>query len=234
MFMLCAALPVLAVMNPNPHMVSIDADYAIGTAFEDTFTALERIETTAAAGTATKTISDSGTIRISRLPDDGRFLVSRAIGSYVERTQDRSGTTSRRRTVNAKSEFDSLGYAKERSGDPAELVPIFPGRPVGVGAIWNVSSSVRSAYGGGVAHYTYRVASIRRAPNGHTLATLGMRLRAALNRNSASLSGSGTIVWDCTVHQRTFSTTTLVYRARLNGRVVFDSQYEEDSLRLMH
>lgn len=234
----CALLPVLAAAMPagsdatqvtrGAQTVSIDAAYPIGTAFENTF---EAVETVSSTGAEAKTTTDKGTIRISRLPDAGHFLVSRATGSYIERTQDGTRSTSRRLTINATSEFDSLGYAKTRGADPAELIPIFPGKPVEAGSVWRVSSRVKSSYGAGVAYYAYRVASIRRASNGHTLAAFTVHLSASLNRGSASLHGTGHIVWDCTEHERASSKTTLVYRVHTSGRTIIDTQSEHDSFR---
>lgn len=233
--LLLAAAALLGAASPA--RVTIDARYPIGHSFENHFVATEQIRASGdlAKAVKSKTIVDRGTIRITRLPNDGRFLVSKARGTYVERTVLPGGAqTTRPQKLRSTSEFDALGYAKNGAGDPADLIPIFPGKAVAAGAMWRVRSKVKTAYGAGIASYRYRVRSITRAKNGDVLATFSVAMTADFRPNPSlrarSISGTaeGTIVWNSTEHERSSSRTSILYTVRSRAGSLTDLSAEQD------
>lgn len=228
---------MLLAMAAVPHAVVIDARYSLHASFRDTFVSTETVLTSGPISRTypQQTTIDRGAIRIWRLPDDGRFLVSRAQGAYLETIQHGGVRSASKKTFNATSEFDALGYAKNGAAGIADLIPIFPGRPVRLNDAWRVSSRISSPYGDGTAAYVYRVNKIWRASSGHVLARFTVQAHALLKPGAklrmaqAHAAVSGYIVWDCTEHERAFSHTHVIYEVHGRAGSSTDEQTEDDS-----
>lgn len=162
--------------------VRIDGDYPPGRVFLATF---RSIETTTLRGRVAKnfvagTVLTAGTIRIWQSAHEGLYRVSHAKGSYREthRSGGSPGKTVTKQLA-ATSEFDKLGYPKPAGADPANLIPIFPGREVRAGDTWTPVAEVSSQYGSGVARYHYRLERIETRPSNHQIALVSMTVHDA-------------------------------------------------------
>ncbi len=226
----------LVAAAPGPS-VRIDGAYGLGVVFENRFHAVETVSThgTVPSSFQAGTTTDDGDIRIWHLPNDGKFIVSRAEGSYTESVKDARGQRSSRKALKGTSEFDALGYAKSRADDAADLIPIFPEQMMSAGGAWHVHALVEGPFGKGNATYDYHVLTVTKDQRGHDIATFSLALSAALTPPktlagwSSKLAGSGLIVWDCTEHQRVHSKTQLSYTAAHGSDTLSDVQNETDN-----
>ena len=151
---------------------------------------------------------------------DGRFRIYQSKGKIE--VHEAGGGKTQTKTVQAggRIEFDELGYPKRTPSDPADLIPIFPSRPVAAGDHWTATEQVTEPLGTGEALYTYTVQSISLAENHHILASIQFTISGDLTPSGglqgwvSSLTGSGRLDWDCMEHQRTAGSYRIVYAAR--------------------
>lgn len=216
--------------------VHIDGDYPQGRVFLATFRSIETITVrgqvpkTFVAGTTLT----AGSVRIWHGANDGSYRVSHAKGSYAE-TRRLSGAQDKIATkqVAATSEFDKLGYPKRTGADPSNLIPIFPGHEVHVGDVWTPVASVSGDFGRGLARYYYRLDRIETTPRNHKIAVLSMTVEGHLAVKQPAewktfLSGNARIRWDCTLHQRQSSRTSLRYVMERGQNRIIDDATETD------
>lgn len=236
--MVLRVFAAILTLSPISGTVPIDGDYPRGVIFVARFYSVETITVRGYAPKAIKAgrTTQEGAVRIWHGAPNGRYLVSHARGSYVEKTErERGRKTAVQKLVDSTSEFDRLGYSKSGQSDAGDLIPIFPGRRLGVGDSWSPTATITSKYGTGRARYV-RISSVVRAPNAHVLATFSVAVRAVLRPSTVyaswtpNLRGVGTLTWDCTEHQRRSSQTTLTYDLVKRGDRIRDVQTERDTL----
>lgn len=199
--------------------VILDANYPAGEVFDVQITATDTLRTAGRvpAEFHAQKQQSRGSLHEWLDGNDGKYRVYRRRGEWIVSGDTRAAYA---RHVDDHAEYDSLRYPRTGPSDPTELIPIFPGRPVAAGDGWVAMARVRESLGEGTAVYAYRVQKIEAGPAGNVLALLNFSVHALLAPPSvltgwtSTINGSGTLVWNCSSHQRASGKYHLVYAAR--------------------
>ncbi|MGH9430398.1 MAG: hypothetical protein ACRD3T_02530 [Terriglobia bacterium] len=205
-----------------PSHVTIDANYPANVVFQVRLFGTESIQTQGKVPSsfAPRQQSYGGSVDIWFAGMDGKFRIYASKGDLEER--DTAGVKTQTKMVPAggKIEFDGLGHPKKSPSDPADLIPIFPSKPVAAGDHWTAKALVAEPLGTGEAQYVYTVEAISLAEDRHMLASLRFNISASvapppsLQGWTSTITGDGRLDWDTTAHQRVAGSYRIVYSAQ--------------------
>jgi hypothetical protein len=156
----------------------------------------------------------------------GRFRTIHAAGTgiYISRVPGSEQSTCK--NIHNTIQFDESGYFNSPPGDPVDLIPLYPGHPVKKGEIWSPEASIKTQIGSGTARYQFVIDSTGRDSSNNLLAYISVRVDAillpvpALAGGLASVTGTGWLIWDCTINQRRETHLKATYLARVGENEV--------------
>lgn len=153
----------------------------------------------------------------------GTYRVIHCVGVGLETINEFGKEKFDLNNFNDTIKFDELGIFEGEPGDPVDLVPLYPGKPVKTGEFWYPEAQVKIAMGSGIAKYSFVIDSLFRGEEGSLLARLQIKLNGDLQPvpefagGNVNISGGGWILWDCTINQRRETHLKATYHAN-NGK----------------
>jgi hypothetical protein len=240
---LLAASPPLAGQTPGlPSRVTIDSNYPSKITFQVSLFGKDSIQTQGKVPSNFRPRQEtySGNVNIWLAGMDGKYRIYGSKGELEEKITARCKTITKPVRTGGTIEFDALGYPKKSPSDPADLIPIFPSKPVAVGDHWTAKAWVAEPLGQGEAQYSYTVEAISVAENGDILASIRFSVSAhlapprSLPGWSSTLTGSGHLDWDCNAHQRTATSYQLAYSARRDAASITETHELTERVTQIH
>jgi hypothetical protein len=230
--LLLAVLPARPQAQGLPSHVVINADYPKSALFRVSLfgTDVVRTEGKVPGRFSPQRQSFNGSIDVWLDGLDGDFRIYRSKGT-LEMHETAGGRTQIKPVqAGGRIEFDRLGYPKKSPSDPADLIPIFPPKPVAAGEHWTAKALITEPFGTGEAVYTYTVEAISLAENGHILATIRFNVAAnvdpppALKGWVSTLTGHGRLDWDTEWNQRDAGSYHIAYSAVHENSGIFETR----------
>ncbi|HUY14683.1 MAG TPA: hypothetical protein VMX16_13805 [Terriglobia bacterium] len=241
-FTLAALLAVHSVLMGQaqdlPSHVTINSNYPENIVFRASLFGTDTTQTTGRVppGFAPRRQAFSGSVDFWFAGMDGRFRIYQSKGKLEVHETAGGKTQAKPVQTGGRIEFDALGYPKNPPSDPADLIPIFPSKPVAAGDHWTATAQITEPLGTGEALYTYTVQSISLAENHHILASIQFTISGDLTPPSglpgwtSTLTGSGRLDWDCVEHQRAAASYRIVYAARKHGAGITETRELTESV----
>lgn len=191
------------------------------------------------AGFHNKTISTHEIYFQRFVEKQGGFRVIHCVGQGLETVTEDGKEYSMIRPFNDTLKFDELGIFEGEPGDPVDLIPLYPGHAVQRGEYWKPKAKIKIPMGSGTADYSFIIDTVYKDEKGSILAKITTRFTASLQpakefeEGKVTATGGGTILWDCSIHQRRETHLSATYHA-VKGKSELSIQVNVDDELKVH